>query len=116
VTAQAANLFLLDHSRTRVGRENSRKAIAMHFAPSADWTKTFVATPHTDLGRDGPVCPFVALDHPTLWRNHYTLGVIDRVTGDLSLTQNDKCEDLGRWDKTTFDLHCKPMKPFFQIP
>ena len=35
----------------------------------ADWIKSFVARPHTDLGRDGPVCPFVpeALERKTLW-------------------------------------------------
>ena len=35
----------------------------------ANWIKTFVARPHEDLGRDGPVCPFVpgALERKTLW-------------------------------------------------
>lgn len=35
----------------------------------ADWTKTFVAKPHRDLGRTGAVCPFVpvAWEHKTLW-------------------------------------------------
>jgi hypothetical protein len=35
----------------------------------ADWIKSFVARPHDDLGRAGPVCPFVpgALAHKTLW-------------------------------------------------
>ena len=35
----------------------------------ADWIKTFVASPHQDLGRAGPVCPFVpgALVRNTLW-------------------------------------------------
>jgi len=35
----------------------------------ASWTKTFVARPHNDLGRPGPVCPFVptALERKTLW-------------------------------------------------
>jgi len=33
------------------------------------WIKTFVAVPHRDLGRAGPVCPFVpgALARNTLW-------------------------------------------------
>lgn len=52
---------------------------------------------------------------PVTW-NHYTLGVMDRITGDLSLTQNDKCEVLGLSHKTTFDLHCKPVKPLTQVP
>jgi hypothetical protein len=35
----------------------------------ADWIKSFVTRPHKDLGRAGPVCPFVpgALEHRTLW-------------------------------------------------
>ena len=35
----------------------------------ADWIKTFVVRPHEDLGRAGPVCPFVpgALERRTLW-------------------------------------------------
>jgi hypothetical protein len=35
----------------------------------ADWISTFVARPHEDLGRAGPVCPFVpgALERKTLW-------------------------------------------------
>jgi hypothetical protein len=35
----------------------------------ADWIKTYVVRPHKDLGRSGPVCPFVpgALERRTLW-------------------------------------------------
>jgi Domain of unknown function (DUF6875) len=35
----------------------------------AGWIKTFVVKPHQDLGRAGPVCPFVpgALERKTLW-------------------------------------------------
>jgi hypothetical protein len=35
----------------------------------ARWIETFVARPHEDLGRAGPVCPFVpgALERRTLW-------------------------------------------------
>jgi hypothetical protein len=35
----------------------------------ADWISTFVARPHPDLGRAGPVCPFVpgAFERETLW-------------------------------------------------
>lgn len=67
--AMTTNLFLLedleDGSRTRELTESDRNALRA----VADWTKTFVAKPHRDLGRAGPVCPFVpvALDHKTLW-------------------------------------------------
>jgi hypothetical protein len=35
----------------------------------ADWIKTYVVKPHKDLGRAGPVCPFVpgSLERRTLW-------------------------------------------------
>ena len=41
----------------------------MRFKRVADWIKTFVAKPHKDLGRAGPVCPFVpgSLERKTLW-------------------------------------------------
>jgi hypothetical protein len=65
----ATNLFLLEHledvSRTRKLAQSDRNAL--HAV--ADWIKTFVAMPHKDLGRAGPVCPFVpvALERKTLW-------------------------------------------------
>jgi hypothetical protein len=67
--AQITNLFLLenleDASTTRELAESDRNALRA----VADWTKTFVAKPHRDLGRAGPVCPFVpvAWEHKTLW-------------------------------------------------
>ncbi len=63
------NLFLLeeleDVSRTRELAESDLDALRA----VADWIKTFVARPHKDLGRAGPVCPFVpgALERDTLW-------------------------------------------------
>jgi len=59
-------------------------------------------------GREGtpPVVP------PATW-NHYTIGVMDRITGDLSISQDDKSDNLGPYRKTTFNLHCKPAKPVF---
>src|ERR1700758_619934 len=63
------NLFLLedleDVSRTRKLAESDLNAL--HTV--ADWIKTFVARPHKDLGRAGPVCPFVpvAWERKTLW-------------------------------------------------
>ena len=65
----AANLFLLedleDVSRTRELAESDLGALQA----VADWIKTFVATPHKDLGRAGPVCPFVpgSMDRKVLW-------------------------------------------------
>ena len=67
--AQTTHLFLLedleDVSRTRELSESDVDALRA----VADWTKTFVAKPHKDLGRAGSVCPFVpgALERKTLW-------------------------------------------------
>jgi hypothetical protein len=66
---QTTNLFLLedleDVSRTRKLAESDLNAL--HAV--ANWIKTFVVRPHKDLGRAGPVCPFVpgALERKTLW-------------------------------------------------
>jgi hypothetical protein len=63
------NLFLLqdleDSGRTRQFAERDLNALRT----VADWIKSFVTRPHKDLGRDGPVCPFVpeALERKTLW-------------------------------------------------
>ena len=67
--AHTANLFLLEDleeaSRTRKLTDSDLNAL--HTV--ADWIKTFVAMPNKDLGRPGPVCPFVprALERKTLW-------------------------------------------------
>jgi hypothetical protein len=57
--AQTTNLFRLQDL------ENSSGALRT----VADWIKSSVARPHKDLGRAGPVCPFVpgALERRTLW-------------------------------------------------
>jgi uncharacterized protein DUF6875 len=67
--AKPTHLFLLedlaDVSRTRELAESALDAL--HAV--ADWITTFVARPHQDLGRAGPVCPFVpgAWERQTLW-------------------------------------------------
>jgi hypothetical protein len=67
--AQTTNLYLLeeleDLSRTSELAESD--LAALHAV--ADWIKTFVVKPHQELGRAGPVCPFVpeSLEHKTLW-------------------------------------------------
>ena len=67
--AKTTHLFFLedlaDVSRTRGLAESDLDALRA----VADWIKTFVARPHKDLGRAGPVCPFVpgAWERQTLW-------------------------------------------------
>lgn len=67
--AQTTDLFRLEDleysSRTAKLAQSDLSALRT----VADWIETFVARPHKDLGRAGPVCPFVpgALDRKTLW-------------------------------------------------
>jgi hypothetical protein len=69
MAAQTANLYLLedldDASKTTQLASSDLAALRT----VADWIKSFVARPHKDLGREGPVCPFVpeALQRKTLW-------------------------------------------------
>jgi hypothetical protein len=63
------NLFLLedleDAGKTSELAESDLDALHA----TADWIKTYVVKPHKDLGRAGPVCPFVpeALERKILW-------------------------------------------------
>ena len=67
--AQTTNFFLLEDldnvNRTKTLSEDDLNALQV----VAGWIKTFVARPHKDLGRAGPVCPFVptAIERKTLW-------------------------------------------------
>ena len=66
---QTTNLFLLedleDVGKTSKLAESDLDALQA----VADWIKTFVVEPHEELGRAGPVCPFVpgSLERKTLW-------------------------------------------------
>ena len=66
---QTSNLFLLedldDVSRTMTLSDSDLRALRA----VADWITAFVAKPHKDLGRPGPVCPFVppAQERKLLW-------------------------------------------------
>src|SRR6185295_15248238 len=66
---QTTHLFLLedleDVSRTRELAASDLDALRA----VAEWIKTYVVEPHKDLGRAGPVCPFVpgALERKALW-------------------------------------------------
>jgi hypothetical protein len=67
--AQTTNLFLLEDLED-VGRTSElaqSDLAALHAV--ADWIRTYVVKPHKDLGRAGPVCPFVpvSLERKTLW-------------------------------------------------
>ena len=68
-TVQTSNLFLLE-DLDDVGRTRELAASDLQALRAvADWTKSFIVRPHQDLGRAGPVCPFVpvSLEEKTLW-------------------------------------------------
>ena len=78
MAVQTANLLLLedldDASKTRELANSDLAALRT----VADWIKSFVTRPHKDLGRDGPVCPFVgeALERKALWlASEHTAGL-----------------------------------------
>jgi hypothetical protein len=69
MTARTSDLFLLedleDNGRTSDLAERDRDALRA----VAGWIKTFIVRPHDELGRPGPVCPFVpgSVERQTLW-------------------------------------------------
>ncbi len=69
MTTQPSDLFLLedleDNGRTSDLAERDRDALRA----VAGWIKTFIVRPHDELGRPGPVCPFVpgSVERQTLW-------------------------------------------------
>lgn len=86
--ATTTNLFLLqdleDVSRAGQLADGDLKALQA----VADWIRTFVVKPHKDLGRAGPVCPFVprSLERKVLWlaperiANHSVPEVVELVS------------------------------------
>jgi len=67
--AQTTNLLLLEDLED-IGRTSELAGSDLDALRAvADWIKTYVIKPHKDLGRLGPVCPFVpvSLERKTLW-------------------------------------------------
>jgi hypothetical protein len=66
---QTTDLFLLEdlEDAGKTSELGESDLDALHAV--ADWIKTYVVKPHKDLGRAGPVCPFVAgaLRRKTFW-------------------------------------------------
>jgi hypothetical protein len=91
--ATTTNLFLLQDLEhvSRTGQLAESELKALHTV--ADWIKTFVARPNKDVGRAGPVCPFVpgAWERKTLWlapeqiANRSVVDVVQLVNGYKSL-------------------------------
>jgi hypothetical protein len=89
MSTQTADLFLLedleDNRRTSDLAERDRDALRA----VAEWIKTFIVRPHDELGRSGPVCPFVpeSVERQTLWLAPEQIGdggvpgVVDLMNG-----------------------------------
>jgi hypothetical protein len=69
MAAPTAHLYLLEDldDASKTGQLPNSDLAALRTV--ADWITRFVTKPHQDLGREGPVCPFVpeALERKTLW-------------------------------------------------
>ena len=86
---ETTNLFLLEDldDVTRVSELAQSDLDALRTV--AEWIKSFIVRPHKDLGRAGPVCPFVpeSLPRKTLWLAPEHVGgrgvpeVVDLVSG-----------------------------------
>ena len=67
--AQTTNLFLLEDLEDASRASELPQSDLDALRTVADWIKSFIVRPHKDLGRAGPVCPFVpeSLERKTLW-------------------------------------------------
>lgn len=67
--AQTTNLFVLQDLEDSSKTANLAARDLSALRAVANWIETFVAKPAKELGRAGPVCPFVprALERKTLW-------------------------------------------------
>jgi len=69
MAAQTANLYLLEDLDNASKTSQLANSDLAALRTVANWIQTFVTRSHKDLGREGPVCPFVpgALERKTLW-------------------------------------------------
>jgi hypothetical protein len=69
MAAQTTNLFLLEDLEDSSATSDLIDSDLAALRAVADWINAFVARPNSDVGRPGPVCPFVpaALEQHTLW-------------------------------------------------
>jgi hypothetical protein len=89
MSTQTTDLHLVDelHDAGRTNGLAERDLTALRAV--ADWVEGFVVQPHPDLGRAGPVCPFVpgALERRKLWLAPQRVGdgtvadVVEIMTG-----------------------------------
>jgi hypothetical protein len=66
---RTANLYLIEDLDDRSRTNNLADADVHALHTVANWITSFVASPNKDIGRAGPVCPFVpgGLERRTIW-------------------------------------------------
>jgi hypothetical protein len=69
MSAQDTNLFLLEDLDDTGRTSELARGDVDALRAVADWIRSYVIKPHQDLGRTGPVCPFVprSLERRVLW-------------------------------------------------
>jgi hypothetical protein len=69
MTAQSRNLYLLEDLEDSSRTSNLADSDLDSLRTLREWINNFVTQPHKDLGRSGPVCPFVpgSLERKALW-------------------------------------------------
>jgi uncharacterized protein DUF6875 len=69
MTARTTNLFLLEDLEDTARPSELAESDLAALRAVAGWIRSFVVKPHRDLGRSGPVCPFVpgSLERRTLY-------------------------------------------------
>jgi hypothetical protein len=69
MSTRTADLFLLEDLEEEEKTSKLARSDVEALRSVADWIKNFVVRPHEDLGRTGPVCPFVprSVERRTLW-------------------------------------------------
>jgi len=69
MSTRTTDLFLLEDLEEEEKTSKLAQSDVDALRTVADWIKNFVVRPHEELGRAGPVCPFVprSLERRTLW-------------------------------------------------
>jgi hypothetical protein len=83
-TGQAANLFLLEDLEDATRASELARSDLDALQTVAGWIRSFIIQPNAELGRAGPVCPFVpvSLEHKTVWLAPEHVG--DRDAADVA--------------------------------
>jgi hypothetical protein len=101
MAAQTTNLFLLEDLENASKTSEIREEDLAALRSVGSWIQAFISKPHSDLGRPGPVCPFVpsALAHKELWlaperiADQATTHVVELMQGYRDLFRHTPVDD-----------------------